>query len=171
MKTYAAAASLLLYSSTQAYSQTKTCYTYNYDRSVWAIQRYLSADDNLEYLTGDYYFGRFFDIDKKQLIKKTDFIPLPSMWVDFEGGRLDTTQMLRQLLTPHYQIYTGFLLEGSHLVTLLKSYSDVPPGSKKIKGLGPTEDSESQLIYDLYRKNDLCIFFEPMLRTYAYLRG
>jgi hypothetical protein len=170
MKTCVAATLLFFGSLNQCYSQNKPCLTYDYGRSVWAIQRYLTTGDNLEYLTGDYHFGKLFDIDKKQLMTKTDFIPLPSMWIDYQGTKTDTAKSLKQLLKPHYQIYTGFLLESDQLVTLLRSGYDVPPGSKKIKMLGGSEDIESKLLYDLYKTPDVCIFFEPLLRTYAYVQ-
>ncbi|MDQ2773130.1 MAG: hypothetical protein M3Y54_21815, partial [Bacteroidota bacterium] len=135
------------------------------------MQTYFLEDDNLEYITGDVHFGKLFDLRKDKLLKKCTFIPIASLLIDYKAMKSDTSRSFNELLKPHYQIYSTFLLKHGKLVTLLRSASTIPPDADKITLASFLEDKETTMLYDAYKEPAICIFYEPALRTYAYLKG
>ena len=166
-----AAASFFICSLTQAFSQPKQCYSYDYLKSEKKIWTYLFKGDNLEYLSDD-IAGREIFNSKQELRSKGTIIPIPVLRFDYNRvAQQDETIQLNSLFTPDYSVFTAFLMNREELQNLILSNSGYQyPDFRRIENVTPTDSSTAVSIYKIFNDGKACFFYDDSRGRYAYFR-
>lgn len=171
MKTCAAAVLLFLCFFTQAHSQPKQCYSYDYLKAEKRIWSYLLRKDNFEYLSDD-LSGREVFNTKQELYKKGTIIPIPVL--QFQIGKVVNAESLQinSLFSADYAQFTAFLMNREELASVIISSPGLQrPNSKRIGGMGTTDPATATSIYSLFKNKKICFFYAAPRFRYAYFEN
>ena len=170
MKTSVATA-LLFFCSSQAYSQTKQCFSYNYLKAEKKVWSYLFRGDNFEYLSDDISGHEVFNT-KRELAHKGTFIPIPVLHLDISRATAnDDISQLSSLFETDYSTFTGLLLNQEQLASLIISGANQRPNSKRIKNMGSSDSAMAIIVYDLFKSKKICFFYDKPRFRYAYFEN
>ncbi|QKG53113.1 hypothetical protein [Hymenobacter sp. BRD67] len=169
MKTYVAAALLLLCFFTRAYSQPKQCYSYDYLKAEKAIWTYLLRKDNFEIFSDD-LSGREVFNDKQELYRKGTVIPIPVLRFEPSSIANGENLQLNSLFTTDHSHFIAFLMNRKELANIIVS-SPQYPNSKRIESMGATDPETATIVYDLFKNKKICFFYDALRFRYAYFEN
>jgi hypothetical protein len=170
MKTYATTVLLSFGLFTQAYSQPKQCYSYDYLKAEKAIWTYLLRKDNFEIFSDDLSGHEVFN-DKQELYRKGTIIPIPVLRFELNklAGNNEKVQ-LNSLFTTDYSQFLAFLMNGKELANIVVS-SPQHLKSKRIENIGGIDPATAAIVYDLFKNRKICFFYDAPRFRYAYFES